>query len=149
MNLEDEIKSKAFKSVYEKLEVNLIFTYNWARDVKSKYFKDINVTPQQYNVLRILRGSYPNPYSTSDIRDRMLDKMSDVSRIVDRLLSKGYLDRKSCDKDRRLVDVVINKEGLGLLKQMEKNIVASAKEFQNLSKKEVSKLNLLLDKLRG
>lgn len=149
MNLEDEIKSKAFKSVYEKLEVNLIFTYNWARDVKSKYFKDINVTPQQYNVLRILRGRYPNPYSTSDIRDRMLDKMSDVSRIVDRLLSKGYLDRKSCDKDRRLVDVVINKEGLGLLKQMEKNIVASAKEFQNLSKKEVSKLNLLLDKLRG
>lgn len=149
MNLEDEIKSKAFKSVYEKLEVNLIFTYNWARDVKSKYFKDINVTPQQYNVLRILRGRYPNPYSTSDIRDRMLDKMSDVSRIVDRLLSKGYLDRKSCDKDRRLVDVVINKEGLGLLKQMEKNIVASAKEFQNLSKKEVSKLNQLLDKLRG
>ncbi len=149
MNLEDEIKSKAFKSVYEKLEVNLIFTYNWARDIKSKYFKDINVTPQQYNVLRILRGSYPNPYSTSDIRDRMLDKMSDVSRIVDRLLAKGYLDRKSCDNDRRLVDVVINEKGLGLLREMDKKIQVSAKEFQNLTKKEVSKLNQLLDKLRG
>lgn len=149
MNLEDEIKSKAFKSVYEKLEVNLIFTYNWARDVKSKYFKDINVTPQQYNVLRILRGSYPNPYSTSDIRDRMLDKMSDVSRIVDRLFAKGYLDRKSCEKDRRLVDIVINKKGLELLKKMDKNIVASTKEFQNLSRDEVRNLNELLDKLRG
>jgi len=149
MNLEDEIKSKGFKSIYEKLEVNLIFTYNWARDIKSKYFKHINVTPQQYNVLRILRGRYPNPYSTSDIRDRMLDKMSDVSRIVDRLLAKGYLDRKSCDKDRRFVDVVINKKGLGLLKQMDKNIIASAKEFQNLSRDEVSQLNQLLDKLRG
>ena len=149
MNLEDEIKSKGFKSVYEKLEVNLIFTYNWARDIKSKYFKDINVTPQQYNVLRILRGRYPNPYSTSDIRDRMLDKMSDVSRIVDRLLSKRYLDRKSCEKDRRLVDVVINEKGLELLKKMDKNIIASAKEFQNLSRDEVSQLNQLLDKLRG
>lgn len=149
MNLEDEIKSKAFKSVYEKLEVNLIFTYNWARDIKGKYFKDINVTPQQYNVLRILRGRYPNPYSTSDIRNRMLDKMSDASRIVDRLLAKGYLDRKSCEKDRRLVDVVINQKGLELLKKMDKNIIASAKEFQNLSRDEVSQLNQLLDKLRG
>lgn len=149
MNLEDEIKSKGFKSAYEKLEVNLIYTYNWARDIKSKYFKDINVTPQQYNVLRILRGRYPNPYSTSDIRDRMLDKMSDASRIVDRLFAKEYLDRKSCEKDRRLVDVVINQKGLELLKKMDKNIIASAKEFQNLSKKEVSKLNQLLDKLRG
>ena len=149
MNLEDEIKSKGFKSAYEKLEVNLIFTYNWARDIKSKYFKDINVTPQQYNVLRILRGRYPNPYSTSDIRDRMLDKMSDVSRIVDRLLSKRYLDRKSCEKDRRLVDVVINQKGLELLKKMDKYIIDSAKEFQNLSWNEVSKLNKLLDKLRG
>jgi len=79
----------------------------------------------------------------------MLDKMSDVSRIVDRLLAKEYLDRKSCDKDRRFVDVVINKKGLGLLKQMDKNIIASAKEFQNLSRDEVSQLNQLLDKLRG
>ena len=79
----------------------------------------------------------------------MLDKMSDVSRIVDRLLSNKYLDRKSCEKDRRLVDVVINQKGLELLKKMDKNILASAKEFQNLSTNEVNKLNKLLDKLRG
>ena len=149
MNLEDEIKSKGFKSGYEKLEVNLIYTYNWARDIKSKYFEDFDVTPQQYNVLRILRGSFPKPCSTSDIRGRMLDKMSDASRIVDRLFAKGYLDRKSCEKDRRLVDVRINKKGLGLLKEMDKNIQASANEFQNLSRDEVSNLNELLDKLRG
>ncbi len=149
MNLEDEIKSKGFSSEYEKLEVNLIYTYNWARDTKSKYFKDFDVTAQQYNVLRILRGRFPKPYSTSEIRDRMLDKMSDASRIVDRLFAKGYLDRKSCEKDRRLVDVVINKKGLGLLKEMDERIQASAKEFQNLSGDEVSNLNELLDKLRG
>ena len=149
MGLEDEIKQIEFNSVYQKLNINLIYTYNWARDKYNKLFSGFNITPQQYNVLRILRGNYPNPYTTSQIRERMLDKMSDASRIVERLVQKGLIDRSICKADKRLVDVVINKSGMDLLKSMDSKIRKADKFFTNLSKKETVQLNNLLDKLRS
>lgn len=150
MRLEDAIKQKApFKSPWHKMTVNLIFTNNWLAGIQKELFKPYNITTQQYNVLRILRGAYPDPISTSDIRERMLDKMSDVSRIVDRLVKKGFLSRRTCKSDKRLVDVLITDDGLELLKKMDKTQEALDKRFQGLSEEEAEQLNLLLDKLRG
>jgi len=149
VKLEDEIKQSKFKSVYQKLNLNLLFTNNWIREHHKKTFEEYGITPQQYNVLRILKGNYPKPYSTSQIRERMLDKMSDASRIVDRLIQKGLVERKTCKSDRRLVDVVITKIGIDLLEESFSAINEQEKLFQNLSEEEASHLNELLDKIRG
>ncbi len=148
MELEKEIHQKTFKNEYQKLSINLVYTHNWARDRINSLFRDHDVTPQQYNVLRILRGNYPNPYTTSDIRDRMLDKMSDASRIVDRLVQKGYAERNKCEKDARLVDVLITEIGMKLLDDMETQVAGTEQVFRNLSLKEAASLNKLLDKVR-
>ncbi|MEM7658869.1 MAG: MarR family transcriptional regulator [Bacteroidota bacterium] len=112
-------------------------------------FEGASITLQQFNVLRILRGQHPNPISTSDIRERMLDRRSDVSRIVDRLVKKDLVVRRPCQNDKRLVDVLISKEGLSLLNSLDQQ----ENEFQNimgsLDQKEVEQLNELLDKLRS
>jgi len=149
VKLEDEIKQNKFRSVYQKLNLNLIFTTSWIREQQRKTFDEFGITPQQYNVLRILKGNYPNPYTTSQIRERMLDKMSDASRIVERLIQKGLVERKTCKSDRRLVDVIITKEGLTLLERSSKAISEQEKLFENLSEADASKLNDLLDKVRG
>ncbi|MEO0897635.1 MAG: MarR family transcriptional regulator [Bacteroidota bacterium] len=112
-------------------------------------FKPYGVTSQQFNVLRILRGSYPEPISTSDIRERMLDKMSDVSRIVDRLVKKNLVSRRTCKSDKRLVDVLITEKGLELLKDMDNVQIMGDQAMSNLSTEEAETLNELLDKLRG
>jgi len=149
MKLEDEIKQSKFRSVYQKLNLNLLFTSNWIRDKHRKSFEEVDITPQQYNALRILKGNYPKPYSTSQIRERMLDKMSDTSRIVDRLIQKGLVERKTCTSDRRLVDVVITKKGLNLLAQSNKAIDNQEELFRKLTEEEAKQLNDLLDKIRS
>jgi len=126
-----------------------LFTSNWIRDKHRKSFEEVDITPQQYNALRILKGNYPKPYSTSQIRERMLDKMSDTSRIVDRLIQKGLVERKTCTSDRRLVDVVITKKGLNLLAQSNKAIDNQEELFRKLTEEEAKQLNDLLDKIRS
>jgi len=116
---------------------------------QKKYYEDHGLTMQQYNVLRILRGNYPAPYSTSMIRDRMLDKMSDVSRIVDRLCKKSLVSSSKCTSDKRLVDVIITDEGLELLENMDKTIMETEQIFANLTEADQVQLGELLDKLRG
>ena len=148
MRLEEEIYQQKFDSVYQKLHLNLNYTNNWLRDKESQLFKQFHITPQQYNVLRILRGNYPNPYSTAEIRERMLDKLSDTSRIVDRLLKKGLVERRTCTKDRRLVDVIIGKQGLVLLSKMEQDVQMAAQLLNNLNEEEATLVNQLLDKIR-
>lgn len=149
MKLEDEIQQKKFKSEEQKLMVNLIFTTNWLNAFYASFFKNEDITIQQYNVLRILRGQYPNPSSVKLIKERMLDKMSDASRIIDKLLIKKLVVRKQCPNDRRSVDVVITDKGLELLKSFDKIDVESEKIVKALSPNEVELLNHLLDKLRG
>ncbi len=150
MRLEEAIKQKTpFPSQRQRAVVNLLYTNNWLLTKQKSFFKPFDITLQQYNVLRILRGQHPKPISTSDIRDRMLDKMSDVSRIVDRLVKKGLVIRKICRSDKRLVDVIIHQQGLDLLERIDKVNDQMDDAFANLSSDEVAVLNDLLDKIRS
>jgi DNA-binding MarR family transcriptional regulator len=150
MKLEKEIKQKKFNSPVHKLIVNLIYSGNWMEAHMLSYLKPFNISPQQYNVLRILRGQHPKPVSVNLITARMLDKMSNASRLVEKLRQKGWVDRKLCKKDRRRVDVLITDKGLEILREIEKDFgnleKAATKELKNT---EIDQLNALLDKIRG
>lgn len=149
MRLEDEIKQKSFKTDYQKLAVNLFYTSNWLNNHYSEFFKNLDLSVQQYNVLRILRGQHPNPCHLKLVKERMLDRMSDASRIVDKLVAKEYVIRNECPSDRRSVNLVISDEGLKVLKDLD-HIDESTKEiFKTLSAEQVAQLNSLLDDLRG
>lgn len=149
MKLEEEIQQQKFKSEEQKLMVNLVYTTNWLNAKYDVFFKDSDITIQQYNVLRILRGQYPKPCSIKLIKERMLDRMSDASRIVDKLKTKKLLLRKECPNDRRSVDVIITDKGLDLLKSLDHIDDNSKDIFNSLSSVEICQLNILLDKLRG
>lgn len=147
MKLEQAIKQNTF-SQGQRLGLNLIYTFNWIKNQQKGYFSQFNITAQQYNVLRILRGNYPKVYSTSDIRERMLDKMSDASRIVDRLLIKELVERTKNKMDKRLVDITISEKGINLLEAMDLTIEDIVqKPFKNLSAKEQILLDKLLNKM--
>lgn len=149
MELEKEISQKKFKSEFQKASLNLMFTSSWLVNRHKDFFKPFGITPQQYNVLRILRGSYPNSMSTSDIKSRMLDKNSDVSRIVDRITLKAWAEKKVRLSDRRLVDVQISNEGLELLEAMDAQMDTIDQSLGQLNQEEAKKLNQLLDKVRN
>lgn len=150
MLLEDEIRQKSFKNEQEKGIVNMIYTYNWMDSQMKVYFKNYDLTPQQFNILRILRGQYPKPCSVITLRERMLDKMSDASRIVERLRIKNLIIRNISQHDRRSVDIIISEAGLEKLESIDQNLDSVQKEvFSNLDKEEIKILNQLLDKMRG
>lgn len=128
--------------------LNLVYTTNWVTSKQGSFFKDSDITSQQYNVLRILRGQHPNPCSIKLIKERMLDRMSDASRIVDKLNTKKLLIRRECPNDRRSVDVIITDKGLELLKSLDHVDDISKESLKSLSTKEINTLNTLLDKLR-
>ncbi|MCX6290767.1 MAG: MarR family transcriptional regulator [Bacteroidetes bacterium] len=149
MKLEDEILQKKFRNETHKLGVNLIYTFNWMDAFSQNHFKKYGITGQQFNVLRILRGQHPDPATIKLLKERMLDKMSDASRIVEKLRVKGLVDRHICASDRRNCDVFINKKGLKLLAELDKEEQLFDGFFSNLDEKEKKHLNDLLDKLRG
>lgn len=149
VKLEDEIKQKKFKSEQQKLFVNLVYTFNWMNYNIQKKFKDKDITLQQYNVLRILRGQYPEVCNLKLIKERMLDRMSDASRIVDKLFVKGLVERRECPDDRRNVDLLITDKGLELLKTLDFIDEENRQIFKCLTISEVKTLNELLDKARG
>ena len=149
MKLEEEIKQIEFRSEFHKAVVNLIFTGNWIHLRNSIFLKGYGLTSQQFNVLRILRGQHPEPVSVNEIISRMLDKMSNVSRIIDKLVAKELVDRKECPRDRRQVDVFITKKGMEVLAKIDIESLNRDEEILNLSLPEAKKLNMLLDKLRG
>ena len=147
MGIERDIHQEHFRNDYQKAIINLIYTFNWVRDQLQEPLADHHLTMQQYNILRILRGAR-QPISTLQIRERMLDKMSDTSRIVDRLIVKELVKKTTCKRDKRLVDVVITDKGLDLLKGLENYSLEIDKVLGNLSETEAKQLNLLLDKVR-
>lgn len=148
MDLEQEIKTK-FENDYHKVIVNTIYTYGWVTDLLRQRLSKHQITMQQFNILRILRGQHPNPATINVLKDRMLDKMSDASRIVERLVQKGLVNRCINQKDRRAVDIIITEKGLDLLKLLDPVITPLDVLKNNLSEDEVHQLNHLLDKLRG
>jgi DNA-binding MarR family transcriptional regulator len=149
MKIEDEIRQKPFKDAYSKAVVNLLYTHSYLVTEQSKIFKPHDLSPEQYNVLRILRGQHPEPITVSSIQDRMLNKMSNASRLVEKLKIKKMVERKECAVDRRQVDITITGKGLEILDQLEEEVKKFNKRILNLSKTEVEQLNDLLDKLRG
>ena len=148
MKIEEEIQQKKFKSEKQKATLNLIFTSGWLVNKHKEFFKPYGITNQQYNVLRILRGQHPQSISTCVIKERMLDKNSDVSRIVDRLTRKGWVTKQTCPDDRRLVDVVISESGLQLLLDMDSMVEQMDEKLGSLSDKDAALLNDLLDRIR-
>ncbi len=147
MTLEEDIKQPVFRTEYQKSIINLIFTFNWMNERVNRFFEPFDITQQQFNILRILRGA-GQPLSTLQIRQRMLDKMSDTSRIVDRLVKKGMVKKTVCREDRRLVDVLLTDKGKKLLQTMDGLNEEMESIFKHLSVDEAKQLNFLLDKIR-
>ena len=148
MGIDQDIQAK-FRNEHQRASVNLIYTYGWITERTKELFASADITPQQFNILRILRGSSPQPLSTLQIRERMLDKMSDTSRIVDRLVAKGLVKKGICKSDRRLVDVMISDKGKKVLEKLDARQEELDGIIGNLSKKEAAILSVLLDMIRG
>ena len=148
MSLEKDIQQVKFRNDYQKLMINIIFTHNWIMERNKQFFDKGDITPQQFNILRILRGSGV-PLSTLQIRQRMLDNMSDTSRIVDRLLKKELVKKVICESDRRLVDVTITEKGMQLLENLDSYNEELDNMLKTLNHDEAKELNSLLDKLRN
>lgn len=148
MSLENDIRQHSFRNEHQKAMLNLIFTFNWMNEKLNKYFVPYDITQQQFNILRILRGAN-EPLSTLQIRQRMLDKMSDSSRLVDRLIKKGLVKKSICREDRRLVDVLLTDKGRKLLSQMDGLNEDVDKILSQISESEALTLNTLLDKARS
>jgi DNA-binding MarR family transcriptional regulator len=148
MSLSKDIQQREFRSEYHKAMLNIMYTHNFLITEMSELFKQFDITRQQFNVLRILRGQHPSPASINLIKDRMLDKMSDTSRIVERLRLKGLLTRADGLRDKRLAEIMINPSGMALLEKLEKPVITLESRLHNLSVEEAKQLNYLLDKLR-
>jgi DNA-binding MarR family transcriptional regulator len=148
MGIEKDIQQLKFRNPRQKAGINLIYTIAWMREKTKAIFDSEDITPQQFNILRILRGSFPDPLSTLQIRERMLEKMSDTSRIVDRLITKGLVKKITCKNDRRLVDVIITDKGKKMLERLDARQDEIDGVLGNLSEKDANILSDLLDKLR-
>lgn len=149
MKLEEEIKQSKFKNEYHKLGVNIIYTANWLTHHHSRHCKEFEISPEQFNILRILRGQYPNPATVNLLIERMLNKMSNASRLVEKLRKKGLVERKISKEDRRACEVVITEKGLDLLKEMDSTEKEMIKIMSHLSEAEVKNVNKILDKIRN
>ncbi len=148
MSLEQDINQTTFRNYYQKALINIIYSSNWLQERIKLFLVPYKITVQQYNILRILRGS-KKPLTTLVIRERMLDKMSDCSRLVERLIAKDLVTKKANKEDKRLVDVSISAGGLALLEALDKNIETLDEMLGNLTTEEAGLLNSLLDKMRA
>lgn len=149
MRIDDEIQSTNFEDNYHKVAINISYTSGWLSNYFRIYFDKYNITQQQFNILRILRGQYPKPATINLLKERMVDKMSDASRIVDRLIQKELVSRCTNNKDRRAVDIRISEMGLQTLAKMDQEFKTKDILQGNLTEDEAAQLSDLLDKLRG
>jgi len=147
MGIEQDIQQPNFRNEFQKMGINLLFTANWLNEQIGKILSEEGVTQQQYNILRILRGS-ATPLSTLKIRERMLDKMSDTSRIVDRLIAKELVLKNTCEKDKRLVDITLSPKGLGLVDQLDQFNDRIDDLLKGINASEAATMNQILDKIR-
>jgi len=148
MGINEEIQQRQFRSPKQKALINLMYTHNFLINHMNGTFKNFDVTRQQYNVLRILRGAHPTPLTINLIKERMLDKMSDASRIVDRLKAKDLVNRTKSNNDRRAAEIMISEKGLNFLEVAEPAVNELDNLLNNLSGREIETLNELLDKIR-
>ena len=150
MKLEDEIKqTKPFKSELQKLILNITFTGSWLNGLSAEMLKPFDLSGPQYNVLRILKGKYPESYCNQEITARMIDKNSNATRIVDKLIVKGLAKRSENPSDRRAVEIVITEKGIELLKQIEMNGFSNYINLVKINEERAKIMNDWLDELRG
>ncbi|WP_299522256.1 MarR family winged helix-turn-helix transcriptional regulator [Winogradskyella sp.] len=143
-DLAKDINSK-FENNRVKALLNIIYTANWINSCQNEFFKDYGISPQQYNILRILRGA-GEPLKVQVIKDRMLERSPNATRLMDKLCSKNYIERLPSEHDRRVVKIAITEEGKDLLKSIPNKI--NKELLKNLSEKEAEQLSNLLDKMR-
>jgi DNA-binding MarR family transcriptional regulator len=149
MSLEEDIKQERFESEHQKAAVNILFTGSWLYNVNANYLKKFGITPEQFNVLRILRGSHPQKMMLADVTGRMIDKNSNATRLVEKLRLKGCLKREICENNRRQVDISITDKGMRLLQKIDADNQAWLETLKGITKSEAIELNRILDKLRG
>ena len=149
MEIKEEIKQSRFRNHYQEAAINILYTAGWLANQHKDFFAQFDITSQQFNILSILRGQHPNQISGSEIKSRMMDKNSDVSRLLDRLLSKGLIVKATCPEDKRAANISISAQGLELLKKSDAQISQLDNILGNLNEKEASQLSRLLDKDRG
>jgi len=149
MRIEEEIQqTKPFPNPQTKALVNLAFTSSWIEGEQAKFLKPFGISIQQYNILRILKGRRPKPATVKLLIERMIDKNSNASRLVDKLLNKGLLERNACLEDRRRVDVTITEAGLAMIDKVTTAMEQSS-VLLYLDDQEANQLSDLLDKMRG
>ena len=149
MSLEQDIKQEKFESEFHKATVNILFTSSWLYNTNTVRLKPYGITLEQYNVLRILRGSHPKPLMLAEVTCRMIDKSSNATRLVEKLRQKSLVKREICANNRRQVDIIITAKGLDMLAKIDKGSDAWLDRLKNISKTEAQELNRILDKLRG
>ncbi len=147
-NIDQELRS-SFINAQHKATLNILFTANWLRSVQVALFKPFGISPQQYNILRILRGA-KGRMNMQNVKQRMVDRAPNATRLTDKLIAKGLVERERCEEDRRVVYVRIAKKGLDLLDEIEpKNIASVRKVMKNLGDEDAAELNRILDRIRG
>lgn len=148
--IEEAIQQPKFSSPGHRAQVNIIYTAAVLNQVTNRELKPFGISLQQFNILRILRGRGSTPVTIKLLTQRMLDKMSNASRLVDKLKDKGLVIREECSEDRRRVDILITNAGLELIDKASRAVEqARVKHFEHLTNEEADQLSKLLDKLRG
>ena len=150
MKIEDAIKSNAIMEPSQKVVLNIIYTQNDIHERFLEILKPYDLSSEQYNVLRILRGQKGNPANMCVIQERMLAKTSNTTRLVDKLLLKDLVTRTVCKENRRKIEVSITKKGLSVLTELDPKVIEyENKIVRNLSNSELEQLNFLLEKIRN
>ncbi len=143
-DISKDINSK-FANNRIKALLNVLYTANWISSYQNEFFKSYGISPQQYNILRILKGA-GEPINVQVVKDRMIERSPNATRLMDKLCSKNYIERLACDHDRRVVKITITKEGNALLDAIPDNL--NKELLKNLSEEEAEQLSNLLDKMR-
>lgn len=148
MKFKEAVKQREFRSPQVEAALNIVFTANWLDEITRNFLKPYDISPEQYNVLRILRGNHPEAYALQEIRDRMLNRWSNTSRLVEKLRKKGYLIRRPMASNRRKVEINITDEGLDFLKDLEGLPIAGDFYNKGLTDEQAQQLTSLLDTFR-
>jgi len=149
MSIEQDIKQEKFVSEHQKAAINILYTGSWLYNINAGFLKKYGITPEQFNVLRILRGQHPKPMMLAEITCRMIDKSSNATRLVEKLRLKGMVKREICAGNRRQVDISITDKGMTLLKKLDSDEPGMMNTLKTISKADALELNRILDKLRS
>lgn len=149
MKIEEEIKQKHFLNEHQKALINVSYTAMWMMSWQNNMLKPYSISVQQFNILRILKGQYPSPAPLKLLTERMIDKMSNTSRLVEKLRAKKLVKREICEDNRRQVDITITEKGLDLIDKLTKKMDEETKCLEVITEEEARELNRILDKMRG